>query len=404
MAIWATIGGALARGCRVAGLGAAALAVGAALTQAQESPFSPALTVNGRVISVYELEQRALFFSLLEPDSDAMSAARKSLIDDRLRLQAAEAMDLKANPEAIRAGMEEFAARANMTAEQFLAEIGKRDVAPETYRDFVEAGVLWRDVVRARYLPQIRVSDAEVDRALAMGIASGGEIKYLLSEIILPTGGVVDAGVLAERIIGDVHSEAAFAAAARIHSKGPSAGRGGQLDWVEASKLPPSVAGVVTAMEPGTLSVPIAQPGSVMLLFLRDRSVSAGEAKGAPMVDLLRLPLAPGADPVAIAAGADRCEDLMPLFRGLPEEVATRQVLAEASLSGPLVAAVAGLDQGETAVVEGAELVMLCARVPASPVAPSREDVKNQLLNQKLGLRAMAQMEKLRAEALIVTP
>ena len=70
---------------------------------AEENPYSPALMVNGRVISNYELKQRNIFFSLLQPDLDATSEARKSLIDDRLRQYAAEKLGVTVSPDEIAA-------------------------------------------------------------------------------------------------------------------------------------------------------------------------------------------------------------------------------------------------------------------------------------------------------------
>lgn len=384
-------------------LGAASLAA-----RAQENPYAPALTVNGAVISNYELKQRIIFFSLLQPNSDATTEARKSLIDDRLRLAAAEQAGVAVTPDALQAGMEEFAARANMTAEEFLKAIGQRGVDPETFRDFVEAGVLWRDVARKKFASATKISDREIDRAIAGGIASGGELKVLLSEIALQSGGPVDAQELARRIQGDVTSETGFAAAAALYSKSPTAKRGGQLDWVELSKLPSDIAAQVATLEVGTMTEPITSSGSVLLLFLRDRSVTAGEAVGNPMVDLVRLVVAPGADTARIRAGLDRCEDLMPYGRGLPEEVMQRQTLLESTLPGDVAGLVATLDAGESGLITSGAgvptVVMLCSRQPASDVPPSREDVQSQLMNQRLGQKAMVYLEALRAEALIVEP
>ena len=39
--------------------------------------------------------QRTIFFSLLQPQADATAEARKSLIDDRLRLYAAEQLGFR---------------------------------------------------------------------------------------------------------------------------------------------------------------------------------------------------------------------------------------------------------------------------------------------------------------------
>lgn len=399
----------------LAGLGlCAALLCAPAL--AQQSAFSPAITVNGMVISQFELDQRATLFALLQPGIDAALEARNALIDDRLRQQAAEALGIAVTADQIMAGMESFAARANLPAAEFTAAIGARGVAPETFRDFISAGLVWREVIRQEFLALTPVSEREIDRAIAGGIAAGGEPSLLLSEIVIPLNGTSDAALLASRIKRFSSAPVAFSAAARVHSKSPSAAQGGALDWTPLSALPPEIAAAVGGLEIGQTSELVMQPESVVLLLLRDRS-STGPAepvapevaaRGAMVVDFVRLPLTGQTDPSALRAGADRCEDLLGLARGLPEETNLRQSLPERALDPATGAALAGLDAGETAIVAAGtgqqSLVMLCARKPAVELEASRQDVRARLLNQKMALRAQNHLEKLRAQAHITEP
>ena len=120
----------------------------APMAMAQDNPFAPAITVNGRVITNFELKQRIIFFSLLQPNADATAEARKSLIEDRLRQYAAEQMGIEVSPEEVAAGMENFAARVNLSADEFLQALAPRGVSAETFRDFVQTGILWRETER----------------------------------------------------------------------------------------------------------------------------------------------------------------------------------------------------------------------------------------------------------------
>ena len=52
--------------------------------------FAPAIQVNEMIITEYEIDQRALFFELLKFPGNHKKEAEKSLIDDRLKLKAAE--------------------------------------------------------------------------------------------------------------------------------------------------------------------------------------------------------------------------------------------------------------------------------------------------------------------------
>ena len=52
--------------------------------------FAPAIQVDDMIINQYEIDQRSLFFELLKFPGNHKKEAEKSLIDDRLKLRAAE--------------------------------------------------------------------------------------------------------------------------------------------------------------------------------------------------------------------------------------------------------------------------------------------------------------------------
>ena len=84
-----------------------------------KSTFKPAIQVDDMIITQYEINQRTLFFELLKFPGNHKKEAVKSLIDDRLKLRAAEKLSIKVNPKALNLEMEMFAKRANLTVDQF---------------------------------------------------------------------------------------------------------------------------------------------------------------------------------------------------------------------------------------------------------------------------------------------
>lgn len=368
--------------------------------------FAPAVTVNGTVITRYEVQQRLDFLKALRQPGDLPTQAIDGLISDRLQADAAKKLGVTVSDDDIRGGMAEFAGRANLTTDQFLKAVAENGVEPETFRDFVRSGLMWRAALRAQFGGHINVTDAEIDRAIAAGAASGGAERVLLAEIVLPDDGKTDVAALAHRIRAKVHSSKDFAQMAKVFSKVGTASNGGGLNWIEVSALPPDVAGAISALKPGEMTEPLPQKGAVTLYFLRDVSQSPGEAKGAPQVDYAIFTPPAGTDLARVKARLTACDGLYPLARGLAETALQRQTVAEASVPTGLRATLAGLDAGESAVVQGTggatQLVMLCARMPGSAVAPSRDDVRDGIVNQKLTLLADAWLEELRSDALIV--
>ena len=379
------------------------LLLGFATPVGAQDGFAPAAFVNARVISQYEFKQRVLFMTLLRQPGDISKAAMSSLIDDTLRREAAKALDITVAPEEVTAGMAEFAGRAKLPLDGFLQALAKGGVAPETLRDFVEAGLMWRAVVRAKFVKDTKISDAEIDRAIGAGAASGGELRVLLSEIVIPTGGTVNAMELAQRLKLTATTLPTFSMAAQNYSKADTAGAGGALGWIPVSALPPAVAPRILALKVGEVTDPIAIPGAVQLFLLRDKSMSAGDVVGAPEVEYAQFFAPAGTNLAAVRAGLDTCDDLYDAAKGLPVTSLQRATVLESGLGPDLRAVLAGLDPGQTAVLAGT-VVMLCSRMPQSEIAPSRDDVSATLLNKKLSLLAGAYLTELKSNAYIRFP
>jgi peptidyl-prolyl cis-trans isomerase SurA len=418
---------------RAALLGVSLLAVGAGMAPAQEGGlFAPRMVINGQTVTNFEMEQRMLFLRALRAPGDPEKEALDALMRDRLGAQAAEDMDISVTAEQVKQGMEEFAARANLTAEQFTEALGQEGVAPETFRDFVANGLLWRDVVRTKFASQIRISDAQIDRALAEN-AKTPQVQVLLSELIIPVQGEDISPVLdqARAIKAESGSEAGFASAARQFSAAPSAGRGGRLDWVPISNLPPAIAQQVLTLSPGEVSDPIVVPQAVVLFQLNGISDLESAMPAQVEVEYAQFALPPNLDPAVVRQQTDDCGDLYPLARGLPAEQlrVTKQMMG--SVPQDIALELAKLDPGES-VLRGRgtynELLMLCLRTGIPEADPNaaeipvttaesdapegeaaaedkplvdREAVRNQLGNQQLTALAEGFMEELRSEAII---
>ena len=96
------------------------LALPAGMALAQAGAFAPIKIVNERVITQYELNQRIMFMQLLRQQGDIPAESIKGLIDDRLRTYGAELNGVLITEDMVRAGMEEFASRAKLTADEFI--------------------------------------------------------------------------------------------------------------------------------------------------------------------------------------------------------------------------------------------------------------------------------------------
>jgi len=165
------------------------------------NPYGVAIRINDQVITNFELDQRILLLKAFGSTGNLKKLAQEQLIDDRLRLQAASLAGLEVTEEELQEGITEFAARGNLTGEQLLQYLAARGAAPESMRDFVRAGVVWRTVVRSRFGAKANISDSELDSTLNLATNQVQE-SVLVSEIQIPLrdGSSENALELAERL------------------------------------------------------------------------------------------------------------------------------------------------------------------------------------------------------------
>ncbi|MCB6177290.1 peptidylprolyl isomerase [Rhodobacter sp. Har01] len=383
---------------------------GGAAPALAQNLFAPRLYVNDAVISDYEVMQRAMFMQLLRAPGDPETEAVKALTEDKLRLSEAKRLGIKATEQEILDGMNEFASRANLTAEQLVGELQKVGIAAETFRDFVTAGVLWRKVVRERFRGQVSASEADVDKALE-ATARPRALRVLVSELVIPAqpGNEDAAMALANRLSDEIDSEAEFAAAARRHSAAPTAGRGGRLDWLPLSNLPPAIAGEILGLGAGDVSKPVVVPGAVVLFQLRDVARDETAEPLEVSVEWAEFLVPDDAAEIArIQADNRRCLDLYDDARGLPEDRLTITTASMAEVPRDVALELARLDAGEISTTLSRSglrrLVMLCGRKQVMEPEPTRDQVREQVLNLKLEGLANGYLEELRAAAFIREP
>ena len=373
--------------------------------RAQDPSFSPRLYVNDKAISNYEVSQRVLFLQLLRAPGDPEEEALKGLIEDRLRTAEAKKQGLTLSAEAVLAGMTEFASRANLTSEQFVEALGQNGVAAETFRDFVSAGLIWRDVIRAKFGGKITISEAEIDRAIARS-KQATTARVLLSEVVIPGAGGLE---VAEKLAREKATLTAFTAAARRYSKAPSAENGGQLDWLPLANLPAEVRAAVIGLEKGQISDPVRVPGGLAVFFLRDIAQDPTDDLAPVSVKYAEF-LVPndGTSAAAVRGQVDVCDDLYGVAKGLPEDRLTVETMPVGQVPGAIGAELAKLDPGEssTAITRGPWQVflMLCSRTPVQELDPQRDDIRTQLINARLGGYAERFLAELQAEAIIRQP
>lgn len=391
------------------GLFAFAVSTGAATAQGQ---FSPAVIVNDSAVTPYEIDQRARLLTLFRTPGASSALAQEQLIEDRLKQAEMDRVGLAISDEGLQSALDEFAARANLSLDQFYTILGQSGVAEETLRDFVEIGVTWRDYIRTRYSRQVTITDTEIDRFINQSGAGTDGIEVLLSEIIIaaPPPQAANALATAERI-SQTRSTDAFSSEARRVSALPSRNNGGRLGWLPISNYPPQLRSVILALGTGEVTAPIPIQNGVALFQMRGVREVPTAPKPPAAIEYAAYYMAGGQDAArALADRVDTCDDLYGVAQGQPAEVLERDSLPPAEIPQDVALELARLDAGEVSYnltrADGRTTVflMLCNRIAADGAVTDRDAVENQLRSQRLAGFADALLADLEARATIVTP
>jgi peptidyl-prolyl cis-trans isomerase SurA len=231
--------------------------------------FAPALTVNNGVITHYDIEQRVKLLSALGATDDLQKLAVKQLTEDRVKVQAAREMQIELPEGAIDAGLEEFATSRGLKLEDVLRVIDARGIDRQTMDDFVQSGLLWREVVSARFRARATPTDADLDAAMQRAQTQPVEM-VTLGEIALPFAerGEAETMTLADSIYDQVRRGASFEALAREYSRSSTAPQGGRLEPLPANRVPPTFRSQVLLLNPGQTTRPVPIAGGVAIIKL----------------------------------------------------------------------------------------------------------------------------------------
>jgi peptidyl-prolyl cis-trans isomerase SurA len=234
-----------------------------------QNPFSPALTVNSGVITHYDIVQRMRLLEALGATGDLRTLATDQLIEDRIKVQAAADLGLELPPGALEAGLDEFASSRGLTNEDVLRVLAARNIDRQALDDFIESGLIWREVVTSRFRARAMPSEADLDAALELETTTPQEVLQL-AEIALPFAERGEAATiaLADRLARDLSRGGNFTAAVREYSRSETAQRDGLLEPVPARQLPPAIRSQVLLLNPGQVTRPFPIGGGLAILKL----------------------------------------------------------------------------------------------------------------------------------------
>jgi peptidyl-prolyl cis-trans isomerase SurA len=385
-----------------------------------------AATVNDEIITVYDLIGRvrlAMLASRIEDTQEnrqrVAAQVMRLMIEEKLQLQEAVRLGIAVRADEVNDAVGRIEQNNKWPPGQFKALLAQAQIPFTAAQDQIKASIAWGKVVRRRLRPQIDITDQEIDEAVIKFRNSIGKPENRVAEIFLPIdkpGQEADVRKAAETMVQKARSGTPFPTLAQQFSQSPTAISGGDLGWLQQGQMDPELEKVVMRMQPREISDPIRSLSGYHILLLIDRrTITAGRSTDAVMqVQQLVIPVAAGARANEVASQmnlaqqlsetANSCADLP----NLAKEVRGAQVSDVGSgkiadMPQDVRDIVGNLTVGKASpplrTAQGVRILMVCKRDGGS--GPSRDDVGNALLQQRLELLARKLMRDLRQQAVV---
>jgi peptidyl-prolyl cis-trans isomerase SurA len=383
--------------------------------------------VNGDVITQTDVDQRLALLAIAnggEIPADEVDRLRqqvlRNLIDETLQIQAAKAEKIEIKKADIDRTVTRVATNVQQTPEQLEAYLKARGASIRSLRRQIEGELAWQRLQRAKIESGVSVGDEEVKAVLDRLTASKGSQEYRVGEIFLSATPANQAEAMANagRILEQLRNGASFAGYARQYSEASTAAVGGDLGWVRPEQLPAPLAAVVRQMNPGTISPPIPVPGGISIIAVQDtRKILSRDPRDATLsLKQVSISFPPGtprqqAEPVvarfAEAArnigGCGGAEKIAADFRG---EIVTSDQVKMRDLPPALQQMMLPMQVGQAtqpfgSLDEGVRVLVICGREETDPTEPTFDRVSNQLMEERINLRARRYLRDLRRDAVI---
>ncbi|MGB3472844.1 MAG: peptidylprolyl isomerase [Erythrobacter sp.] len=385
--------------------------------------------VNGFVITGTDIEQRvALVTSASEGTIEGEELDRlrvqvlRNLIDETLKVQAAEAQEMKVERDQIDQTYNQLAAQ-NFGQQpekmgEYLRSIGS---SPEALKRQIEGELAWDNLLRRNVSPQVAVSREEVNEVLKRLEEARGTEEHRLGEIYLSATNENRDAVLqnAQRIVQQLQAGGSFVAYARQFSEASTAAVGGDLGWIRLAQLPPQLATAARNMEAGQLVGPIQIPGGYSIIYLIDkRQVLMADPRDAVLsLKQISIAFAPDVSQEDAEAkiqqftnfvgGLRGCADADSAKAAIGASVVSNDQIRARSLPEQLQNLILRLQVGQTTPAfgspqEGVRVLMLCGRDdPVDAGAPTADTIEAQLEEERTNKRAQRYLRDLRNDAYI---
>jgi peptidyl-prolyl cis-trans isomerase SurA len=415
------------------GLGCASVATAQTNAPAKAPPGENAIVavINSEVITRGDVDNRRRLFALstgLPVTGDVLdrlsTQVTRELVDERLRLQESQRRHILVQDKEVAAAIADVEARNNMQKGQLARQLAQQGIQMHTLIDQFRAQIAWGRVLRQEMGERGAPSDADVADQQSQFQSQIGQPEYRVSEIFTPVSNPshdIEAQKFSDTVIQQLRAGAPFSVVAAQFSQSQTALQGGDLGWIQGPQMDPAVLRVVAEMPTGAISNPIKVPGGYTIVTLRAKREIGKELINQISVRQVWLPFTAQLNP---QAPTQQQIDQLQKAREISERVRDCAQMEAANLAvgnvrpsdpGPLVLEqianpgmhnlLAGLPVGRVSpplpAPDGIALIMVCSREAKNIGIPSRDEIMDRIVGERIELISRQLLRNLQRQAQI---
>ncbi|MGV8832185.1 MAG: peptidylprolyl isomerase [Devosia sp.] len=163
-----------------------ALVVGLLLSMAVAAPAmaqSARVMVNGTPITDLQVSQRVKLFAL-EGNRGGSKGATEQLIDEALQMSEAKRLGISVSNAQVDAAFLQIARNLKMSSDKLNLMLAQSGINMDTLKDRLRAAIAWNAVTDQAIMPQVQISELELDQEAAGKLKAYQSYDYILKEII----------------------------------------------------------------------------------------------------------------------------------------------------------------------------------------------------------------------------
>ena len=163
----------------------AVLLLGAALPAVAQNVRA---TVNGTVITDLQVAQRQKLFAL-EGNNGGNKGALEQLVDEAIQISEAQRLGISISKAQVDEALLQIARNMNVSQDKLVGMLQQGGVGLDTLDDRLRAAIAWNAITEQAIMPQVQISELQLDQDAAAQMQTYQGFDYILKEIIFVGSG-----------------------------------------------------------------------------------------------------------------------------------------------------------------------------------------------------------------------